>query len=895
MYEIYDLKCNNINEPRGIGQRSIEFSWKLSSSELGSKQDFYKIQVFNEEGKCVWNSKKVKSTNVFGIKYEGEKLESHNRYKWKVTSYSNKNEEVVSRKASFSMGMLENNWQGKWIEADMERKSGEECTEMWKIFAGMVRSAENPQEFLNPSIYMRKEFKAKGKIKKAIVYATARGIYQLKINGTVVSEPFAPGYTSYLNHLEVQQYDVTKYMTEECETIGVILADGWFTGKIGLVGIGNQYGDNNAFYMQMEVFYEDGSRDTIVSDESFKWNTGNYEYADLFVGERYHQGKINNSWQYSNYDMSDWKEVSIKTYGTSNFKGINTEPVSVLRRQKPSEIIITPKGELVIDAGENIVGYLKVKMYGKPGMEVKLTHSEVLDDKGNFLMNIMGQNKNQMDVYIFEEEGEVVYEPVFTFHGFRYVKVEGITEEDLKDIEVCVLGTDLQITGKFECSDSRINQLQANILRSQQGNMLSIPTDCPQRERAGWTGDMQVYSPTACFNMDMLSFLDKWLINMRYEQLSDGQIPNIIPLMDSDKYMRNNDSEHICSAAWGDACIIIPHVLYHKYGNKKILLDNYEMIEKWMKYVEKQASTSFIKPVEEYTKEELECQKYLWNTEFHFGDWLYPSASGNGVGNPVNSAVTSKEYVASAMFAYTSKLMSEICEVLGKKENKKYYQKLHENICKAYAKTYIDEEGKLPVNIQGLYVLALQMGLYPEEKKAMGINHLVQLIHENDDCLDTGFASIGFLLDVLYENGYKDLAYKLLFQTKCPSWLYEVEMGATTIWESWSAITPDGYRTNSSYNHFSFGCVGDFIYRRIGGLYEEEVGYKRVRIEPDINCGLSEAKLSYNSVYGMIKIVWKTLNDKVYLDIELPVNVTGVLKIKNIEQEISSGKFHMEI
>ena len=358
--------------------------------------------------------------------------------------------------------------------------------------------------------------------------------------------------------------------------------------------------------------------------------------------------------------------------------------------------------------------------------------------------------------------------------------------------------------------------------------------------------------------------------------------------------MNSTGSEHICSAAWGDACIIIPYVLYLKYGDKKILEDNYEMIEKWMKYVEKQAKTSFIKPVEEYTEEELQCQKYLWNTEFHFGDWLYPSASGDGMNNPINSAVTSKEYVAPAMFAYTSNLMSEVCSALGKEEEKKYYEKLNKNIRWAYAKTYIDKDGRLPVHIQGLYVLALKMGLYPEEKRQMGINHLVTLIHENDDCLDTGFASIGFLLDVLYENGQKDLAYKLLFQTKCPSWLYEVEMGATTIWEAWSAILPDGTRTKSSYNHFAFGCVGDFLYRRIGGLYEEEPGYKKVRIEPDIDCGLNEAKLSYNSVYGIIKINWRKEENKVYLDVELPVNVSGVLKVKGIEKIIGSGKIELQ-
>ena len=902
MYHIYSLKCNGIRNPKGITDRKPLFSWKLSADEAARNQKTarnqnaawnqkaYRIVVMDENGIKVWDSGNVESQAVSGIVYEGGNLSSHMRYYWWVISYSDTGDEVRSDNASFSIGMLADEWTAKWIEADAIRKSGEECTQMQKIFSGEVTSSDHPEAFLNPPIYFRREFKTQGKVKKAMVYATARGIYQLRVNGAIVSDILAPEYTSYPNYLEVQQYDITKHLQEKNQTIGVILADGWYTGKIGLVGIGNQYGDYNAFYMQLLLFYEDGRQETIISDKNFRWNTGNYTYADLFIGEYFHQNKLSDKWQYSGYDDSHWKPSSERAYGTGNFKGRKAEPVRILRRQTAKDIFYTGAQELVIDAGENIVGYLHLKMKGRKGQKVRFIHSEVLDKDGNFLMNIIGQNKNQTDVYLFEEDGVTEYEPYFTFHGFQYVKVEGLGKDDLLEAEVCVLGTDLERSGEFLCSDERLNRLQENIFRSQQGNMLSIPTDCPQRERAGWTGDMQIFAPTACFNMDMMSFLEKWLENMRYEQLPDGQIGNTIPGIDSDKYVTNSKSKHVCSAAWGDACIIIPYVLYWKYGDSKVLEDNFPMIEKWMHYVEKQAATSFLKPVSAYSFEELECQKYLWNTEFHFGDWLYPSG-----GAPFDTADATMEYVAPAYFSYTSGLMAEICEVLGKKEKSRYYKNLQQKIRNAYARTYIDEDGRLPVQCQGLYVLALQMQLYPEDKKAMGIKELVKLIADNDFCLDTGFASVGFLLDTLYENGEHAAAYKLLFQTKCPSWLYQVLMGANTIWERWNAVLPDQTRTNASYNHFAFGCVGDFIYRRIGGLYAEEPGYKKVRIEPDVDCGLTWARTSYDSVYGRIAIQWERKGEQIILETELPVNVSGIIKVKGVTKQHPGGKLKMII
>ncbi|MCD8151427.1 MAG: glycoside hydrolase family 78 protein [Clostridiales bacterium] len=889
MDRIYDLKCNAMTNPAGLDQYPV-FSWKLESDTPGDEQAAWQITVRAQDGSCVWDSGRQMGSATSGILYAGEELLSHAGYNWQVC-VELKEQTLTSETATFSMGMLNGKWTAKWIEAGQVRKPLDDCTEMWKMFAGIVTSKPNPEESLNPAVCMRREVNIQKEVSRALIYATARGIYQLKLDGQTISELLAPGYTVYSKYLEMQQYDVTARMTEGNHAIAVTLADGWFTGKVGLPGVGNQYGETNAFYMQMEIFYADGSRQTIESDETFRWTESPLEYADLIVGERYRQGFLDSAWEQAGYDDSFWRPVLVKDYGTSGFRGRRAEPVRVIRCFQPEKILRTPKGELVIDAGENIAGVLNIRFLGEADTLLRMTHSEVLDKDGNFQMNIMGQNKNQMDVYVCAKAGEVQWQLEFTMHGFRYVKLEGIGEDQLLDVQVLVLSTDMERTGAFRCSDERLNQLQENIFRSQQGNMISIPTDCPQRERAGWTGDMQVYAPTACYNMDVYAFLDKWLENMRLEQLPDGQIPNIIPTMPSDALVGNSTSKHICSAAWGDACIIIPYILYRKYGNKKILTDNLSMIRGWMQYVERQASTSFLKPAEEYTAEELERQKYLWNTEFHFGEWLYPSASAEGgMGDPIQTALQTKEYVAPTMFAYTSDLMSRICGALEMKDEEQHYRELNQNIRKAYAEEYIDDEGRLPVQLQGVYVLALAMNLYPEETRQKGIDILISLIHANGDHLDTGFSSVGFLLDTLWENGEQELAYKLLFADTCPSWLYEVKMGATTIWESWNAILPDGTTTNSSYNHFAYGCVGDFIYRRILGLHETEPGYRNVQVAPAFDCGLLWAEGSYECPYGKIRVYWEKSKDGCEVQVTLPPGVTGVLEIGSQQQTLSSGE-----
>lgn len=880
-YQIYSLRCANRKSPEGLDIRPW-FSWKLRSVEQNTFQTAYQIRV-TDGTELFWDSGKIESEELKEIVYEGKPFKRGNWYQWSVISWDNHGNVAESGTEYFMTGMLkQDEWKAGWVEADVEKKPLQDAADFGMIISGNLSADEQPEKKLDAPVYFRKEFSTKKNVKRAVAYVTAHGLYEMQIDGVRVSNMLVPEYTAYHQHLEYQTYDVTHILQEEEKTaekshaVGCILADGWYSGKIGLMGIGHQYGRQNAILFQIEIEYEDGVIEWICSDKDLKWNFGAYQYADLFVGEYIDMSKEPKEFSKPGFDDSHWKSVVVKEYGYENLRGQSVDPVCVIKTIQPT-LIRTPKGELVLDAGENICGYTSFSMQTTPGTEIGLEHSEVLDKDGNFLQNILGQNKNQKDRILISDTW-TKYEPRFTFHGFRYVKVTGTDNVNPEAFVINVIGSRLDKSGSFKCSDERLNKLQENIFRSQQGNMVCIPTDCPQRERAGWTGDMQVYASTAVFNMDMRAFLNRWLYDLRMAQKEDGQIPNVVPEIDSNKYVNGDpNAEHISSAGWADACVLIPYVMYRAYGDEKILRENYSTMKRWLHYVEMQAGKNLKQ----------------WGKLFHFGDWLIPSIMA-AADDPILSAIQTKEEVAMAYWAYTVGIMSEIAVILNKKEDADYYMKLNQKIASVFSKEYVDENGKMRQDLQGLYVIALAAKVLDRKQEAGAVLKLKELIHESGDCLDTGFLSVPFLLDILFEYGESDLAYTVLFQEKAPSWLYALKHGATTIWERWAAILPDGTRTNSSYNHFAFGCVGDFIYRRIGGIQIEEVGYRKVRIAPDFNCGLDWAETLYDSVYGKISVRWEKKEEKeIELDIILPPNVSGVIMQNGKNLEVGNGRFQI--
>ena len=456
-------------------------------------------------------------------------------------------------------------------------------------------------------------------------------------------------------------------------------------------------------------------------------------------------------------------------------------------------------------------------------------------------------------------------------------------EPQPEDFDILVIASNLRTTGDFSCSDARLNHLQHNIFWSQLSNLLSVPTDCPQREKSGWTGDAQIFAPTACFNMDMLAFYRRWLRNVRLDQQPDGQVPVVVPYIEA--YHPNGfffyDTH--TSAAWGDAAVLLPWTLYRAYGDVEILRENYDMMKKWMGYVQHTAETEIPENLEgELTPERREWQKYLWNTHKHFGDWLAPSVCVDPDTGDINlsrSAFFTMDIVPTCFYAGCTRLMAKIAGILGREEDACYYAELNRKIQWAFAAEYMDESGLICKRLQGVYVLAIHMGLLEGNALKKNLRELVRMIEENGYRLDTGFVSVPYLLDVLADHGEWETAEKLLMQEECPSWLYQVKMGATSMWEAWQAVLPDGTKTSVSYNHYSLGCVGQWIYRKIGGLDMDLPGYKRVLFDPHPLGGVSYASCALDTVYGMAEIKWKLDGGRMEMELTVPANASGLVAL----------------
>lgn len=897
-------RCEYMVDPLGLGIEAPRLSWELRAARRGVRQTAYRIRVTNGDT-VVWDTGKTASGSSSGHTYEGTKLRARRRYEWQVMVWDERGEASEwSGTAWWEMGLLgPEDWSAKWIEPEQTTVAEEPPLDFYDRTKKLP-----PTDYgrLLPCPLLRRRFEAKGAVRRARIYATAHGIYELELNGRRVGDQeLAPEMTSYDRYLQVQTYDVTELVEEGANALGATLADGWYAGRVGLMGDNCQYGNRLALLLQLEIEYEDGSRQTVVSDDGFRSSFGPYVYSDLFIGERYDARLEKPGWSTAGYDDRDWSAVREVERDRGVLVAAYGEPVRAVLTLAAERIIRTPLGETVVDFGQVVAGRVRMRVQGEAGAEVVLEHSEVLDERGNYLNNIRGRFKDQRDVYVLrgDEAGET-YEPKFTFHGFRYVRVTGYPGEPRAgDFEAVVLSSDLRVTGDFSCSDERINRLQANIVWSQRGNLLSIPTDCPQRERAGWTGDIQVFAPTACFNMDVNPFLSRWLRNMAAEQREDGQVPIVVPYLKGYENIIFPPMGTHSSAGWGDACIIVPWTLYENYGDTGVLAEHYGMMVRWLDYIERSASegagalgdAGHLAGSGDSRDSVAERKKYLWNTGFHFGDWLIPSMSVSKDGQTVDmmqSAFATKELVSTCFFAYSAELLSRIAKLLGKEEDASRYAELNRNVRRAFAEEYMNEDGRLKAHFQGIYVLALRMKMIPDEARGKVLNQLVGLIEDNGNRLDTGFLSVPYLLDVLCDNGRSDVAYRLLYQTECPSWLYEVEKGATTIWEAWQAIMPSGKVTNVSYNHYAFGCIGDWLYRRIAGLDKGEAGYGRIVVKPAFDCGLTWVGARYESVLGTIVSEWRLDGAAATQIVTVPPNATAVVHLPgaNLSEAREGGK-----
>lgn len=897
--KVQRITVEHMVNPIGIDIVLPRFGWILENlADKDVKQVAYQLNLY-VDSEMVFDSGRIESDSSIEVELDNVSLEPKTEYKVVLHVWDNKGN-VAEKETYFETGYLGTKFEADWYEPEQipTEKTWDE-NDFSPISLDIEVDPNRDFSEFRPCQYVRIPVEIKKNIRKARTYISVHGIYRIYVNGKRVDDrEFAPGITSYQGLLQYQTYDITQFLNDGKNIVGVILADGWWIGRVGLTGDSCQFGQTLGLIVETEVTYQDGTKESF-SALNGKSSNGPLIFSDIFVGEKYDATKELDGWSEPLFDDSRWFPLKKVEYDKSNLVGQYGEVVRPISIFTPEKIIITPAGETVIDAGQVLAGQIEITLDTKAGHVIKLEHSEVLSKEGNYYNNILGINKEQTDYYI-TKDGAQVYRPYFSYHGFRYVKVTGWPGElTVDNVKIYALSTDMENTGQFSTSNEKLNQLQHNIVWSAYSNTLSIPTDCPQRERAGWTGDIMAFAPTLCFNRGADSFLTRWLRSMRIDQRPDGAVPDIIPYLKAYELTNSNpDFGSHTSCGWGDAILIVPYAVYKAYGDKRILEENYDAMTKWMDYIKDRAENHHPEAYESWDEAHKARSKYLWNTDFHFGDWLVPSMV---LGNPdgaamINTALATKDYVAPAYYAFSAKNMSEISSMLGLKAESKYYSDLYEKIRQAYIEEYVDENGLLPQELQGLYVIALKMDLVPDALRPKMVNHLREMIEANDNKLDTGFLSVLFLMDVLCDNGLKDLAFKILYQNKCPSWLYEIEHGATTMWESWGAVLEDGSTSTYSYNHYAFGCVGEWLYKTIGGLKCDSPGYKHFTVDPDYSFNLDFAETEHNTPYGKIAVSWKLKDTHALLHVEIPVNTKASINLKSDEyKEVGSGVYDFEV
>ncbi|MEO7123399.1 MAG: family 78 glycoside hydrolase catalytic domain [Lacisediminihabitans sp.] len=901
MTALRDLRVEHLLRPLGLSTPRPRFSWIIDASGADIVQEAYEIEVRREaEETLLWGSGVVASADSVLVPFGGNDLSSATQYRWRVRA-STQSGWTDWAHSDFETALLDrSDWIADFVEPDqpavtpdgLRRKDGD-----W-----IAPPPSAPEDRLHPAQYLRQKFHLAGKPVRARLYSTARGVYTAEVNGAPVGDQvLAPGYDSYNKILAFQTYDVSSLLSSGQNVLGAILGDGWYAGRIDFTGTSAQYGNRLQAGWQLVVDFEDGGRQVIVSDESVvSCADGGIRYSDIFIGESYDARRAFAGWSTSGFDDSDWTPAHAVDAPVALFPFIG-EPVRRVENIAVRDIIVTPAGDTVLDFGQVIAGVVRMTVQGPAGTQVKLEHSEVLDRDGNFFNNTVGLNKDQTDFYVTAgADHPEVWQPLFTFHGFRFVRVTGFPGELLPDnFQGVVIGSDLETTGEFSCSDPRITQLHQNAVWSQRGNFLSIPTDCPQRERMGWTGDLQVFAPAATRNRMVTPFLARWLNNVRADQDPDGTVSVIVPaspFMGSlSETLKDDPLLSIRAAAgWGDAMVLVPWVLYERYGDLRVLEDNYSAMKAWVDRQIRVAEAELPPRLRDVdlTAEQLERQSLLWNSEPNFGDWLAPSvvAENPSLEHMLSVAVRSGEPIAAMFHGWSLEVLGKAAHALGHESDGDWYLDRARLVREAFADEYIDSHGRFSFDAQGTYVLALALGFVPQDKVAASLARLVELINEAHDHLDTGFLSVPHLLDVLWTNGERELARTLLWQDSSPSWLYEVDRGATTIWEAWEGIKPNGEVMPVSFNHYAFGCVDEWLYARLAGIQSTSPGYKTIAIEPDFGAPLDWVEAKQDTPYGLLEVRWdREASDphQVSLSVLVPANTTASVILPADAQLIS--------
>ncbi len=828
------LRCEYLQNPTAIGSPQPRLSWILQSgrTDRGVLQMAYQVLVATSSEKLkrdegdLWNSGEVSSDQSVNLPYGGHSLESGQTCFWKVRIRDSKGRlSGWSPTAHWTLGLLKaSDWHAEWI-------------------GGVSNSAS-----AEPAPLLRGTFEIQRPVRRAMAFASALGVYELRLNGRPVdTDVLSPGWTDYSKRVHYLGYDITSDLKNGENVLAAILGDGWYAGYLAFTGKRHYYGDTPRFIAQVQIEYEDGTREVFGTGPTWKTAPSPVLQGDLLMGCAYDATREMPGWDQPDFDDSTWQPVRVDAGLKAN---LEAHPGTPIRRMEevPARKVTEPKpGVYVVDLGQNIVGWVRLRASGNAGQKIVLRHAEMLNPDGTlYTANLRAAKAT--DTFLLARGPKRAYEPMFTFHGFRYVEVTGLEHRPSpKDITGIVVYSDLKQTGWFECSEPLVNKLALNSLWGQKGNFLDVPTDCPQRdERAGWTGDAQVFMKTACFNMDAPAFYTKWLVDLCQDsQRADGAFGDVAPHLSIVGYG---------NTGWSDAGPVCNWRMYEMYDDTRVLERNYAALQRHMEYL---AATS----------------RGLVRGTFAYGDWLR-------LAGPQHS-----DAIGTAYYFYTATVMTRIAGALGKAADEEAYAKLAGDIRGVFAGRFIRDDGRIVDDKdqtgQTLYALAFGLDLVPLEKKAAVARQFVASIHEQDDHLATGFLGTPFVLFALQKAGHPELAYQLVLNKTFPSWLQQVIWGSTTMWERWDGWRPDkGFQDPgmNSFNHYWLGCVSEWLFTQAAGIDTDGPGFHHIRFRPEIVSSvprLEWVKARYDSIRGTIASAWRMKDQKFEMDVTIPANCSA--------------------
>jgi alpha-L-rhamnosidase len=853
-------ESNAINHVKlGIGESSPRLSWKFSGNDKNWTQTSYDIEIW-----------RVVVPNVTPLVVQAFHVDSSQSVlvPWPMDALQSRETVRVKVRATGPAGSEPTPWSNEiFATAGLLHRSD------WtaQMIAGERTLSSNNS--LRPMRF-RKTFKVGDfpAVRDVRLYITSYGVYEAHINGKRVGEHvLAPGWTSYKHHLNYQTFQVRPQLREGENVIAVEVAEGWYCGRLGFGG-GERciYGDRIALLAQLEIEYQDGERVIIASDNSWKSSVSPILSSELYDGEAYDATLDAPGWSSRSFDDKKWTSAQRIDFPTANLNSPNGPPVRGIGYLKPCNILLSPTNKIIVDFGQNLVGRVRVKVRGPKGHKIVFKHAEVLE-RGELAIRPLRICKAVDNLILGGEEIE--WEPKFTFHGFRYVQVDNWPTNGgtprLEDIKAIILHTNMEETGSFECSEEMVNKLHHNIRWGMKGNFLSIPTDCPQRdERLGWTGDIQIFSPTANFLYNTTGMLSGWLKDLAVETIEDdpkGVVPLVVPNVIPVKFTAPE-------AAWADASIIVPWDLYKASGDSNILANQYESMKTWIeKGIPRQSNG-------------------LWSPELHqLGDWLDPAAPPSQPGN----GKTDPHLVANAYLVRITELMADISKVLKLKEDEQHYSKEASRLKSLFQAEYMTQNGRLAPDTMTSLALGLSLNLFPTAAQTQyAAKRLSRIVRSSKFRIATGFVGTPLICPALTMSGQTQLAYRMLLERKCPSWLYPITMGATTMWERWDSMLPDGSINPgemTSFNHYALGSVGAWLHSTVGGISPAKAGWKVVRFEPIPGGTITWAKVGYESPYGKVACEWKIEDGRLKMSALVPPNSRGEVKLPESDVVISVG------